>query len=163
MGNQIDHLADVSLLSGCVYLRSVEFERSGRSNPICDEDGYRATIFRALPTLRSLDAKNKEGMPADEEVLSEVRAGGKMESPERATGKRITLQRARKGKMRFTALETPLIDKVCPSCVPRDWSVTHSTSCIARCWPNAGHVRTGPLAVRRTQAMKRATWPRAIA
>ena len=60
-GNRINSMNSVDELMPLQSLRSLylrEFDFSG-ANPICNEPGYRGTLFSALPQLRALDGHRK--------------------------------------------------------------------------------------------------------
>ncbi|XP_038246017.1 leucine-rich repeat and coiled-coil domain-containing protein 1 isoform X2 [Dermochelys coriacea] len=61
--SSINHL--LQCMMGLHYLTSLNLEKNGKSNPVCDTTGYREIILQTLPQLTVLDGRNVFGEPVN--------------------------------------------------------------------------------------------------
>jgi leucine-rich repeat/coiled-coil domain-containing protein 1 len=68
-GNEISELNDLGYIGNCVYLKELVLDQQGRGNPVCSKPLYRSTVFDYVPSLLSLDGKDRANMPVDPKTL----------------------------------------------------------------------------------------------
>ncbi|XP_048697057.2 leucine-rich repeat and coiled-coil domain-containing protein 1 isoform X2 [Caretta caretta] len=61
--SSINHL--LQCMMGLHFLTSLNLEKNGKGNPVCDTTGYREIILQTLPQLTVLDGRNVFGEPVN--------------------------------------------------------------------------------------------------
>ncbi|XP_077666198.1 leucine-rich repeat and coiled-coil domain-containing protein 1 isoform X2 [Eretmochelys imbricata] len=61
--SSINHL--LQCMMGLHFLTSLNLEKNGKGNPVCDTTGYRESILQTLPQLTVLDGRNVFGEPVN--------------------------------------------------------------------------------------------------
>lgn len=108
-GNRVDKLDELYSLSRCPNIRflalQMEPRSSARSNPVCATSSYRSQVFKAIPSLFSLDGYDVHMKPiheSDEQDLPSLAPYSEF-MPDHAVRRPVSAS---------TSMETPHIDQV---------------------------------------------------